>query len=330
METLVSVVMGTYNGEKYLKQQIESILNQTYSNFELIVVDDASTDQTLSILQDYAERDNRIQIYTAEKNIGLVENFERGLILAKGDLIALSDQDDIFREDKIELLVNKLKAFPKRDLVISDLSLIDSNGNKTHDSFWQNQRLNPSAGKPFRRLIYSNFATGCAMMFRRKLLNTALPFPKGILVHDWWIAVVATTKNAGGLCLIRESLTAYRQHGANVIGAKQVYVKKLPTFDKIVSFIKSPAFFNPLALEVRKKESAMHRDRVASYLKSDIWAKSEIKAIEQVISIFDDYASNKPVSFFKRLLVLPNRLYYASLTKRLTPCIGVLYLTFFG
>src|SRR3990172_731979 len=119
---LVSIVMATYNGEKYLRQQLDSILEQTCQHFELIVVDDASTDETLSILNEYAASDDRIHVYPAEKNMGLVANFERGLKLAKGEFIALSDQDDIFRNDKIELLLNALKAHPDRDLAVSDLS----------------------------------------------------------------------------------------------------------------------------------------------------------------------------------------------------------------
>lgn len=330
MEITVSIVMATYNGEKFLRPQIESILNQSYSNFELIVVDDTSTDQTLTILQEYADHDSRIRIFPAEKNMGLVANFERGLKLAKGEFVALSDQDDIFRNDKIELLVKKLKATPHCDLVISDLSLIDSEGNELHGSFWQNQRLNPTAGKPFRRLIYSNFATGCAMMFRCSLLDIALPFPDGILVHDWWIAVVAATKKAGGMCLLDEKLTAYRQHGGNVIGAQQVYVRSFPTFKKIKKFFTSPRQINSKNMEVRIKNHLMHSARVKSYLQSNIWSQAEKKAIEQVAALYDGYASIKTESFSKRLLVLPIRLYYALLTKRVTSCLSVLFLTFFG
>src|SRR5665811_477003 len=133
---LVSIVMATYNGEKYLRQQLDSILEQTYQHFELIVVDDASTDETLSILEEYAALDDRIHVFPAERNLGLVPNFERGLRLAEGDFIALSDQDDIFRKDKIELLLTALKDHPKRDLVLSDLSLIDANGNNIAHSMW--------------------------------------------------------------------------------------------------------------------------------------------------------------------------------------------------
>ena len=221
MNDLISIVMATYNGEKYLRPQIESILTQSYENIELVVVDDASTDRTLSILKEFAVRDNRIYIYPAEKNLGIKANFERGIRLAKGEFIALADQDDIFRSDKLEVLINTLKAYPERDLAISDLSLIDENGNVLSESMWKSQKMNPSAGHPFRCLVYENFATGCAMMIRRRLLDSALPFPPNWGMHDWWIAVVAASENAGGIYLVREALTSYRQHASNVIGARK-------------------------------------------------------------------------------------------------------------
>ena len=119
---LVSIVMATYNGEKYLLRQLDSILQQTYQHIELIVVDDASTDGTLSILEEYAALDDRIHVFPAEMNLGLVANFERGLRLAKVDFIALSDQDDIFRKDKIEILLTAFIDQPNRDLAVGEYS----------------------------------------------------------------------------------------------------------------------------------------------------------------------------------------------------------------
>ena len=110
MNDLVSVVMATYNGDKFIRLQIESILNQSYSNLEIVVVDDASSDNTLTILQEYANADDRISIYPNDKNIGFVANFERGLMLVKGEYIALSDQDDIFDKNfdsKVERTKNR-------------------------------------------------------------------------------------------------------------------------------------------------------------------------------------------------------------------------------
>lgn len=169
----------------------------------------------------YADADDRISIYPNDKNIGFVANFERGIMLAKGDYIALSDQDDIFDENKIQTLINTLKASHGCDLVCSDLRLIDGEGNVVANSMWRSARIGPYKRRyDFRRLVYENFATGCSMMMTRRLCDRSLPFPVDCLVHDWWIAVVAASKNSGGICFVNKPLVSYRQHSNNVIGTK--------------------------------------------------------------------------------------------------------------
>lgn len=308
---LVSIVMATYNGEKYLRQQLDSIFEQTYQNFELIVVDDDSTDGTLAVLNEYAALDDRIHVFPAEKNLGLVANFERGLMLANGEFIALSDQDDVFHKDKIEILLTALKDQPNRDLVVSDLSLIDQDGNEIAPSMWLYQRLNPKQGKPFRRLLGSNFATGCAMMLRRRLLGIALPFPPDCIVHDWWLAVVSASSKAGGICLVGEQLTAYRQHGSNVIGVKAA---SNVTVERIIARIKtSPrgkANFDYRMGQYKR----LYLDRLAAYLQSPIWSVQERMIIEQVRTLFLGYASDAHTDLMGRLSKLPQRLRHALLT----------------
>lgn len=317
---LVSIVMATYNGEMYLRQQLDSILEQTYQHFELIVVDDASTDETLSILNEYSISDGRIHIFPAEKNLGIVKNFERGLILARGEYIALSDQDDVFRPDKISLMVNALEAHPKRDLVISDLSLIDADGNQIALSMWRYAKLKPKQGKPFHRLLYGNFATGCAMMFRRRLLEHAIPFPADCLVHDWWLAVVASSSRGGGLCLINEPLTAYRQHRSNVIGAKAT-----DNINKIIAArIKVPSrgisvFENRMNLYKK-----LHLDRLAGYLQSTVWSAKERMIIEKNRVLILDYTNDIHRNLFCRISKLPQRLHHALITGGLASCLPVL------
>ena len=317
---LVSIVMATYNGEMYLRQQLDSILDQTYQHFELIVVDDASTDETLSILNEYSISDGRIHIFPAENNLGIVKNFERGLMLASGEYIALSDQDDVFRPDKISLMVKALEAHPKRDLVISDLSLIDADGNQIALSMWRYAKLEPKQGKPFRRLLYGNFATGCAMMFRRRLLEHAIPFPADCLVHDWWLAVVASSSKGGGLCLINEPLTAYRQHLSNVIGAKAT-----DNINKIIAArIKVPSrglsvFENRMNLYKK-----LHLDRLAGYLQSTIWSAKERMIIEQNRVLILDYTNDIHRNLFCRISKLPQRLHHALITGGLASCLPVL------
>lgn len=316
---LVSIVMATYNGAIYLRQQLDSILEQSYQHFELIVVDDASTDETLSILNEYSALDERIHVFPAEKNLGVVKNFERGLMLARGEYIALSDQDDVFRPDKINLMVNALEAYPKRDLVISDLSLIDADGNRIALSMWRYAKLKPRQGKPFRRLLYGNFATGCAMMFRRRLLEHAIPFPADCLVHDWWLAVVASSSRGGGLCLVKEPLTAYRQHRSNVIGAKAT--------DKINRIIVARMKVPPRGISVFDNRmnlyKKLHLDRLTGYLQSTVWSSKERMIIEQNRVLILDYTNDIHRNLIRRISRLPQRLRHALITGGLASCLPV-------
>ncbi len=322
---LVSIVMATYNGERYLRQQLDSILNQSYGNFELIVVDDASADGTLPILNEYAAMDDRIHIFPSEKNLGLVANFERGLRLTKGDFIALSDQDDIFRKDKIELLLAALEDHPDRDLAVSDLSLIDEDGNEIAQSMWRYSELKPKQGKPFRRLLYRNFATGCALMFRRRLLKLAIPFPPDCIVHDWWLAVVAASSKGGGIFLIDKQLTAYRQHSSNVYGAK-----KVETLGAIIPLIIPRIKAEPRGRTIFEKRLRLYKpdlDRLTGYLQSSAWSSKDRMAIEQSRALFVDYASDPYNNLISRISKLPQRLRHAWITTGVASCLTVVMQT---
>ncbi|KXS32079.1 MAG: Glycosyl transferase, group 2 family protein [Candidatus Gallionella acididurans] len=322
---LVSIVMATYNGEKFLRKQLDSILGQTYQNFELIVVDDASTDNTLSILNEYAALYDRIHVFPAEKNLGLVSNFERGLRLAKGEYIALSDQDDIFRRDKIELLLATLKDHPGRDLVLSDLSLIDENDAEFATSLWRYQKLKPQQGKPFRRLIYLNFATGCAMMFRRRLLQIALPFPQACLVHDWWLAVVSASSKAGGIYLVSEQLTAYRKHSSNVLGAIEVNSNALK-LRAIIDRIKSPSGGIPI-FDKRMIEIKLSIARLDGYLRKEFWSRDERLMIEKLKDTFEGYLTDTHSSLLSRVIKLPQRVRFAVTIRSLTHFVWAIFST---
>jgi glycosyltransferase involved in cell wall biosynthesis len=322
---LASIVLATFNGEEFLRQQMDSILGQTYQNFELIVVDDMSTDETLSILNQYAALDDRIHVFPTGKNLGVVDNFERGLRLAKGEYIALSDQDDVFRKDKIELLINALKDNPNRDLVVSDLSLIDENDVEFAISMWRYQKLKPQQGKPIRRLLYLNFATGCAMMFRRRLLKIALPFPPACLVHDWWLAVVAASSKGGGICLVGEQLTAYRQHGSNVLGAREANKNALK-LRATINRIKAPPSGVSI-IEQRMNEMQPSIARLDEYLQREFWTMDERLMIKKIRDTLEGYRTDAHSGFLIRISKLPQRLQIAALSRSFTHCVRAILST---
>ena len=325
MTELVSVVMATFNGEKFLRAQIDSILNQSYSNIELVAVDDASTDNTLGILFEYASIDNRVKVYNLKKNIGFICNFERGINLSKGEYIVLADQDDIFRNDKISLLLKVLLENSACDLAISDLSLIDDSDFLIADSMWKKQKRNPPSGHPFKHLAHENFANGCAMMMRRKLLTKILPFPANCIVHDWWIAIVAASERSGGICLVNESLTYYRQHDFNLIGCNER--DPISIFKNLVIL-----FVNQGASErysVRKNDLIKQISRINGYLSVDIWSSNDKAYLLKYKCVLENLLNDEHNRIFKRISFIPQRIVYSMATRSIRQIAEVLYFSIF-
>ncbi len=200
---LVSIALCTYNGAEYLSEQLDTLVNQTYKNIEIVVVDDYSTDDTFTLLKDYANRFPQFKIYKNDRNLGFSRNFERAVRLCNGELIALCDQDDIWDHQKIELQVNAIKD---NVFVYHDSEFIYKNGitvnRKMSDLFNFYRGDNPEA------FLFFNCVSGHTILMKKMLIDTALPL-RGHF-HDWWLAYVAT--NIGKIDFIPRSLVKYRQH----------------------------------------------------------------------------------------------------------------------
>ncbi|KQB44192.1 Glycosyl transferase [Flavobacterium daejeonense] len=203
---MISVCIATYNGEKYIKEQLDSILCQLGSEDEIIVSDDGSTDSTLTIIESY--KDDRISLYkNTFKNVVL--NFEFVINKAKGDYIFLSDQDDVWHQDKVKFYLEEFIKRPNAHLISSDLQIIDKDGKFIGKDFYQK-----GFKSNFVENIASNNFIGCAMAFRNKALSYILPFPRNIAMHDWWIGECCTIY--GEVAFIDKKLIFYRRHGNNV------------------------------------------------------------------------------------------------------------------
>lgn len=205
---LVSVVVATYNGERFIGEQLDSIIHQNYTNIEIIVVDDCSSDNTPKLLNEYAEKYANVKVFFNEQNLGYVKNFEKGFSLAKGELIAPSDQDDIWYLNKLEFLLEEINDNP---IIYCDSELIDdtnfANGKKLSDIkrlTTYNRCINYSIG---------NSAPGHAMLIRKEIIDECFPFPS-IIPHDYWIGFMATFY--GDVKFIDKVLIKYRQHSENV------------------------------------------------------------------------------------------------------------------
>lgn len=217
----INILMATYNGRRYVAKQIESILNQTYQDFRLIISDDCSTDSTPKILEEYEAKDSRIEIYYHGENQGVVANFEFLIGKVRSEYFMFSDQDDIWEPDKIEKTLKKLED-ENLDLVYTDLSVVDSRLNVIAPSYWSLKGLDYRIKKynNFESLYLNNFVTGCTMLVKSKWINEFLPLPKDskYILHDYWISLVIS--QSGKIGYVDEQTVKYRQHGNNRIGSK--------------------------------------------------------------------------------------------------------------
>lgn len=230
----VNILLATYNGEKYIREQIDSILNQTYKEFRLLISDDGSTDGTREILNEYKSKDNRIEVFMQEKNLGVVKNFEFLLGKVEAEFYMFSDQDDIWKESKIEKSLNKIEE--GFDLVYSDLEVVDENLNVTYSSYWKLKGIYNKVKKynNFDALYLNNFITGCTIISKKELINSFMPLPNTskFVLHDYWISLIISQE--GKIAYIEEPLIKYRQHKNNKVGSKKKS-DELKTIDEIRS-----------------------------------------------------------------------------------------------
>lgn len=215
--TRVSIAMATYNGQKYIKEQVESILVNMGASDELIVSDDSSFDNTISIIKSF--KDKRIKLIKGPQK-GIKENFNNAISNCKGKYIFLSDQDDIWEKDKIEKVLKKFEE-SKADLVIHDAIVVDENLDVIKDSFFEFRH----SGKGVIKNIWKNTYIGCCMAFDRKILNKILPIPNNIEMHDQWIGVMNDIY--GKTYFLHDKLIKYRRHMENNSKMEHYNIKRM-------------------------------------------------------------------------------------------------------
>lgn len=219
---MISVCMAAYNGEKYIHQQIDSILCQLDKDDELIVSDDGSTDNTINIVNSF--NDSRIRLVDGPQK-GCVANFENAIKYAVGDIVLLSDQDDVWKRDKISMVKELFGNKPSIDLLCHNYDIIDSNGNLQIFGAKKNVKYGF-----LRNLIKPSMFTGHSMAFRRKCFSYFLPIPQNkYIFHDNWIGLCFLLKDKKGVLYINKSLVLYRKHDNNVSVSKSV----LPWYKRV-------------------------------------------------------------------------------------------------
>ena len=205
----VSVAMTTFNGERYVSQQIRSIVSQLSAKDELVIADDGSTDNTPQILDQFAAKDHRIKILSSN-GIGVVKNFEKAISACTNDLVFLSDQDDVWTPHKVKVIKEYFRQEEDVILIMSDLVVVDQDLKTMNESY---MKLRGCSTGILRNIVKNGYV-GCALAFRCKLKEMILPFPKGIPMHDQWIGIIA--EMFGRSKMVEDKLLLYRRYGDNV------------------------------------------------------------------------------------------------------------------
>lgn len=223
----VAILLATYNSEKFLKTQLDSILKQTYEDWRLYIRDDGSKDSTLLIINEYISNDSRISLVNdSYTSLGAAKSFMKLLEDVESDYYMFADHDDYWLPTKVEESIAKLKTlevkFSQKPIIIhSDLFVVDQNLEIKQSSFWKSSGIKPNMLKNKNLVQVFNFVTGCTMIFNKKVKNLVFPFPDTIPMHDWWLTI-QVLRSDGIIEELEKPLIYYRQHGMNEVGAKNV------------------------------------------------------------------------------------------------------------
>ncbi|BAU63113.1 putative glycosyltransferase [Stanieria sp. NIES-3757] len=293
---IIDIVLATYNGEKYIEEQIQSILRQSHTNWNLLIRDDLSQDKTLEIIKQYqVQYPEKIKIINSFRRLGTSQNFSKILASTTSDYVMFCDQDDVWLPNKIEITLNKIFTMEKKYgkncplLVHTDLKVIDQNLSLISNSFWHYQNLNPKQGNNLRRLLVQNVITGCTVMINKPLKNLILPIPSEAIMHDWWIALVASV--FGKIDYIDIPTVLYRQHQSNDTGAKKWGFNYV--FSKLIKINKIEEYFQKTTIQAQK------------FL--EIYQQ---KLNTNSLDIINTYSYLKTFGFFKKRFLLIKKGYY--------------------
>lgn len=227
----ISVCLASYNGEKYIKEQLSSILKQLSPEDEVIVSDDSSSDNTIKIIESF--NNNQIKLYRNQQFKSPIYNFENAIKNSSGDVIVLSDQDDVWENNKLDIIRNRFKNIDNNIVELYNGICIDEFGNKKYDDLFI--YLNQKQG--FFRNIYKNSFIGCNMAFKSSLKKHILPFPKNIPMHDSWIGLCGYL--FGNVNFVDYKIFRYRLHSSNYTGKKTSIKQKIKwRFSLIFNLIK--------------------------------------------------------------------------------------------
>lgn len=271
--TAIDIILPYYNGSKFIKEQLDSIGKNDTDGLELslIIINDASSSDETEYLKSILPS-NALYIEN-EKNLGVIKTVEKGLKISTAPYIMLSDQDDVWLPNKIKHSINKLKEIEGSEpaLVYTDLVIVDKDLKTIHTSMHAYYKHDHDAVYP--SILFHNIVTGCTVIFNRKLLDIALPFPERVTMHDHWIAICGVF--IGKVSLLNESTILYRQHSGNQIGASQV-----TNFEKITHFKKyTYKFYKHTEIKTQMICSLRQRLEESNFSQKTMFLENVIQAI---------------------------------------------------
>lgn len=313
---MITIIMAVYNGQEYIREQLESLKDQTYTEWRLVIRDDRSSDKTAEIVKKFSDEVEQEVIFKVnEKPSGSAKNNFALLIndAKESDYVMFCDQDDIWKNDKIEITFNKMKQAEERYgrdfplLVHGDVEVIDENGNINADSMFEMSHINADSKLP--QILIQNHVTGCTMMCNKKLIAGISEYASSeyIIMHDYLAALYASV--FGKIEVIKKPLLSYRQHSGNSVGAKNnnnpVYLLKRlangrKSYKEAMETSRNQVKF---FVEIYRKELAAEKYceeyelmsgyaslgsraklyRIMFYKKNHIWKNGTIRKIMQVI-----------------------------------------------
>jgi glycosyltransferase involved in cell wall biosynthesis len=289
-QPLISVVVATYNGARYIREQLDSIIHQTYSNIEVIITDDRSTDETMSILDEYAAQYPNIRVYQNETNLKYVKNFEKGMRLAKGNLIAPSDQDDIWELDKLQVLMDHIGDHA---IIYCNSVLIDAQGKEMGQQLSDIKRLD--SFDSCLNYAIGNSAPGHAMLIRKQVIDDCGTFPT-MIPHDYWLGFVATFNSQ--VYFLDRVMVRYRQHDANVFGAAKAADRTAPKAKKIAKTVLQEKARERIYLLYQKVPDALVAEK--QVFKALYESYQSFGLYNNFKRMFTFFAHNGPIMAYKR------------------------------
>jgi glycosyltransferase involved in cell wall biosynthesis len=281
----ISIAMCTYNGAEFLPAQWESILAQSRKPDEIVVCDDGSSDETRSLLEKFASESSiPVTLHFNQKNLGSVKNFEQAIRFCTGSIIALSDQDDVWRSDKLQVIESAFNKSPNVGLVFSDAEIVDEALEPLDRRMWTEVCFEPykrkliARGRALEVLITGWTVTGATMAFRSEFVNLSLPIPDGIaMIHDGWIALTIATVAA--VVAIDEPLIKYRQHDKQQIGAPARPEPEL-----------QPRGVQAIETAFRRRNSSAELHKILETLEERLLAQAKNYDTRKALAFVSDYA----------------------------------------